>query len=260
MNIIVCVKQVPLTTKVKLNQSTNTIIREGIENVINPFDAYAIEEAIRLKERLGGKVIVISMGILSVKEVLRDALALGADEAILLSDRRFAGADTLATAYTLAKAIQKIGDYQLIICGKQATDGDTAQVGPALAEQLSIPHTTYVNKIELVNDRVIHCRKLIDEGFEKVELDLPALITVVKEINVPRLFSIAGFRRARNKEILLWNAENIEAVEKNTGLSGSPTQVKKTYVPVHLVQTEYIKGTVPEQARELAKCLRAMKF
>ncbi len=141
MNVIVCVKQVPGTNEVKMNKETNTIIREGVEAIINPFDTYAIEEGIRIKEKNGGKVTVLSMGIPSVAELIKETIALGADEAVLLSDRAFAGADTLATSYALSMGIRKIGSYDLIICGKQATDGDTAQVGPSLAEKLGIPHT-----------------------------------------------------------------------------------------------------------------------
>jgi electron transfer flavoprotein beta subunit len=141
LNVIVCVKQVPGTNEVKMNKETNTIIREGVEAIINPFDTYAIEEGIRIKEKNGGKVTVLSMGIPSVAELIKETIALGADEAVLLSDRAFAGADTLATSYALSMGIRKIGSYDLIICGKQATDGDTAQVGPSLAEKLGIPHT-----------------------------------------------------------------------------------------------------------------------
>ena len=260
MHIVVCIKQVPSTTKVKLDPTTNTMIREGHENVINPFDTYALEEGIRLKKKLGGKVTVLSMGILSTSEILREALAHGADEAILLSDRKFAGADTLATAYTLAEAIRKLADVQLVICGKQATDGDTAQVGPSLAEQLDIPHTTAVSRVERVDKRILECCKLIDEGYEHVALQLPALITVVKEINVPGFFSIAGFRMARDKEIQVWKAQDLGADETRLGLKGSPTQVKKTYVPIHDVQTEFIRGSVSEQAHDLAKRLKAVRF
>lgn len=242
----------------KLNSETNTIIREGIENTINPFDTYAIEEAIRLKEKFGGKVTAITMGIPKAAELLQYAIAMGADDAILLSDRKFAGADSLATAYTLAKAVYKISDYRLIICGKQASDGDTAQVGPSLAEKLSVPHTTYVNEIKEVDSTVIRCKKLLDEGHEVVELALPALITVVKEINTPRLPSIAGFRKARQAKIPVWTASDIEASEDSIGLKGSPTQVKKTFAPVHHADTQFIAGTPWEQAQELARRLLNM--
>jgi electron transfer flavoprotein beta subunit len=187
MNIVVCVKQVPGTNEVKMNKETNTIIREGVESILNPFDAYAIEEALRIRESAGGKVTVLSMGIPAVAEMLKETIALGADEAVLLSDRAFAGADTLATAYALSMGIQKIGACDLVICGKQATDGDTAQVGPSLAERMGIPHTTCVRKIEEIREGYIRCQRMTEDGYEVIEMPLPALITVVKEINEPRL-------------------------------------------------------------------------
>ncbi|MCR4443064.1 MAG: electron transfer flavoprotein subunit beta/FixA family protein [Peptococcaceae bacterium] len=255
MNIIVCIKQVPATNEVKLDPQTNTIVREGVEAIINPFDMFAIEEAVRLKEKLGGKVTALSMGIPRVADLLREALSLGVDEAVLLSDRNFAGADTLATAYTLAKAVRKIDCFDLIICGKQAADGDTAQVGPSLAEKLGIAHTTYVSRIEEINTASIRCSRMTDEGYETVELALPAVITVVKEINTPRLPSIKGLRRAKEAEIRVWTAEDIGADPDKTGLRGSPTQVVRTFVPVHEVKSEMIGGTAEEQAKKLAGIL-----
>ena len=160
MNVIVCVKQVPGTNEVKMNKETNTIIREGVEAIINPFDTYAVEEGVRIKEKTNGKATVISMGIPSVVELLKETIAVGIDEAVLLSDRAFAGADSLATSYALSMGIKHIGNYDLIICGKQAMDGDTAQVGPGLAEKLGIPHTTYVRKIEEIRDGYIRCHFL----------------------------------------------------------------------------------------------------
>ncbi|HLB27968.1 MAG TPA: electron transfer flavoprotein subunit beta/FixA family protein, partial [Dehalococcoidales bacterium] len=184
MNIIVCVKQVPGTTKVKINPETNTLIRQGIENIINPFDAYALEEGVRLKERFGGKVTVISMGPPQAEVILREAISCGADEAILIGDAAFAGSDTLATSYTLSRAIQKIKDYDLIICGRQTIDGDTAQVGPETAEALGIAFISYVSKVEDVSNGTMRVQRMIEEGHEIIEAPLPALITVVKEINV----------------------------------------------------------------------------
>lgn len=251
MNIIVCVKQVPATTEVKLNKETNTIIREGIESIINPFDTYAVEEALRLKEVFGGKVIALSMGIPAVAELLQEIMALGVDEAVLLSDRKFAGADSLATAYALAMGINKIGSFDLVICGKQATDGDTAQVGPSVAEKLGIPHTTYVRKIEGITQKSIRCSRLTDDGHDSVELSLPAVITVVKEINVPRLPSIAGIRRSREAEVTVWSANDVHADESRIGLKGSPTQVLRTFVPNLNVESEIITGTPIEQAARL---------
>lgn len=260
LNVIVCVKQVPDTTDVKINEETNTIIREGVESIINPFDSYAIEEGIRIKESTSGKATVLSMGIPSVADLLKDTLALGADEAILLSDRAFAGADTLATAYTLSMGIRKIGDYDLVICGKQATDGDTAQVGPSLAEKLGIPHITYVKKIEEIKDGYIKCQRMTENGYDVVEMPLPAVITVVKEINEPRLPSLKGMMRAKKATIPVWTASDINANVELCGLKGSPTWVMKTFVPVHDVESEMIEGTPEEQARKLTKKVLSMPF
>lgn len=260
MNVIVCVKQVPGTNEVKINKETNTIIREGVEAIINPFDTYALEEGLRIKDKTGGKVTVMSMGIPSVAELLKDTVALGADETVLLSDRAFAGADSLATSYALSMGVRKIGQYDLIICGKQATDGDTAQVGPSLAEKLGIPHTTYVRKIEEMGDGFIRCQRLTDDGYEVIEMSLPALITVVKEINEPRLPSIKGMMRAKKTQPTVWTADDISADKSLCGLKGSPTQVVKTFVPVHEVQSEMFEGTPQEQAGKLADKLMHMQF
>lgn len=260
MNIIVCVKQVPATTEVKMNQETNTIIREGIESVINPFDTYAVEEGLRIKDQTGGKVTVLSMGIPAVADMLKETVALGADDCVLLSDRAFAGADTLATAYALSMGIRKIGEYDLILCGKQATDGDTAQVGPSLAEKLGIPHATYVRKITAIGDGRIQCQRLTDDGYDNIELTLPALITVVKEINEPRLPSIKNMMRAKKTEVTIWTADDVDADKAQCGLQGSPTQVIKTFVPVHDVKSEMFEGTSEEQAQKLADRLLSMHF
>ncbi|NSW90466.1 MAG: electron transfer flavoprotein subunit beta/FixA family protein [Firmicutes bacterium] len=260
MNIIVCIKQVPATNEVKINKETNTIIREGVEAIINPFDMYAIEEGLRIKDKKGGKVTVLSMGIPSVAELLKEAISLGVDDAILLSDKAFAGSDTLATSYALSMGIKKIGEYDLIICGKQATDGDTAQVGPSLAEKLGIPHTTYVRKIEEIKEGYIRCQRLTDDGYEVIEMPLPALLTVVKEINEPRLPSLKGMMRAKKAIIKIWTADDINADKDLCGLKGSPTQVIKTFTPVHDIKSEIIEGTPEEQARKLVDKLLSMQF
>ncbi len=260
MNIIVCVKQVPGTNEVKINKETNTIIREGVEAIINPFDEYAIEEAIRIKEKMGGDVTVISMGIPKVADLLRETVAVGVDNAVLLSDRAFAGADSLATAYALSMGIRKIGAYDVIICGKQATDGDTAQVGPSLAEKLGISHTTYVRKIEEITPNTIRCQRMTDDGYEVIEMPLPAVITVVKEINEPRLPSIKGKLKAKKTEVTVYTADDIDADKNLCGLKGSPTQVVKTFVPVHEIKAEMLGGTSKEQAQKLADKLLNTQF
>lgn len=260
MNVIVCVKQVPGTNEVKINKETNTIIREGVEAIINPFDTYAIEEALRIKDQTGGKVTVLSMGIPSVADLLKETIALGVDDSVLLSDRAFAGADTLATSYALSMGVRKIGNYDLIVCGKQATDGDTAQVGPSMAEKLGLPHTTYVRKIEEIREGYIRCQRMTEDGYEVIEMPLPAVITVVKEIAEPRLPSIKGMMRAKKAVVTVWTADDIGADKNLCGLKGSPTQVVRTFVPIHDIKSEILEGEPREQAQKLAERLLSMKF
>lgn len=235
MKILVCIKQVPDTTDVKINPETNTLIREGVESIINPFDMYAIEEAIRLKERFDGEAVALTMGPPQAKEALREAIALGVDSGIHLSDRVFAGSDTWATSLILAKAIKNIGDYDLVICGKQASDGDTAQVGPGIATHLNLPQATYVRRVDSVHldtdPRVIVVERLLEEGYELLEICLPALITVVKEINEPRLPSLRGKMKARKADIITWSNGDLDIREEEIGLKGSPTQVVKIFSP-----------------------------
>ncbi len=251
MKIIVCIKQVPATNEVRLDPVTNTIIREGIESITNPFDTYAIEEAIRLKKKLGWETAAISMGIPAVKEILRDSMALGIDQAYLLSDRGFAGADTLATAYALAAGIEKIGDGQLIICGKMATDGDTAQVGPMLAEMLGIPHATDIAQIESINEKEMVCRKLTDDGYQQIHLTLPALITVNKEINVPGLPSMKGVLANYNAPVTTYTVADVAVDPSHLGLSGSPTQVVRTFIPNMNIDNEWLEGNTNQQTEAL---------
>jgi electron transfer flavoprotein beta subunit len=259
MNIIVCIKQVPDTTDVRINPETNTLIREGVESIINPFDLYAIEEGVRLKESRGGKVTVISMGPPQVESALREALSLGVDEAVHLCDRAFAGSDTLATAYTIAAGIGKIRDFDLVICGKQASDGDTAQVGPGIAVNLDIPQITNVKKIEEIGPGKITAERMMEEGYEVVEASLPALLTVVKDINEPRLPSLKGKLKARKQEITVWTASDIGAAPERLGLDGSPTQVVKIFSPPAREGGEIFRGEVDEMVDKLFGELRKLK-
>jgi len=237
MKIVVCIKQVPDTTDVKINPETNTLIREGVESIINPFDMYAIEEAVRLKERFGGEAIALTMGPPQAESALREALSLGIDQAIHLSDRAFAGSDTWATSLILAKAISKISDVDLVICGKQASDGDTAQVGPGIAAHIDLPQATYVRRIDTVHldtdPKIMVVERLLEEGYELIELKLPSLITVVKEINEPRMPSLRGKMAARKATITIWSNKDLSIAEDKIGLSGSPTQVVKIFTPPH---------------------------
>lgn len=255
MKIIVCVKQVPDAKDVRLDPKTNTMAREGVQSIMNPFDRHAVEEGVRLKEQYGGTVTVISMGPPQAEAVLREAVACGADEAVLVSDRAFAGADTWATTYTLGKAIEKTGSFDLILCGKQAIDGDTAQVGPGLAQRLNIPYVSYVRKITGFVDGVIQLHRLMDDGYDEVEIPLPGLLTVVKEINEPRLPSLKGKMKAKTLSIITMNAGDIEADTDSIGLPGSTTQVVKVFAPKFKGERAMLQGTVDEQVAQLIKKL-----
>ncbi len=259
MNIVVCIKQVPATTEVKINPETNTLVREGVESIINPFDMYAIEEGLRIKEKVGGIVTVLTMGPPQAETALKEAISLGCDEAVLVSDRAFAASDTLATAYTLARSIKKIGDFDLIICGKQAIDGDTAQVGPGIAEELNIPCVTYVKKIEKIEEDKICVERLMEEGYAAIQLPLPALITVVKEINDPRLPSLRGMMKAKKTQITILNAADIAAETNRIGQVGSPTLVSKIFAPPFKGKGEMILGTVEEQVEKIVEKLKETK-
>lgn len=259
MNIIACIKQVPNTTNVQIDSETGTLKREGVESIINPFDEYAIEEAVRLKERTGGTATVLTMGPPQAETALREALGRGIDKAILISDRAFAGADTWATGYALAMAIKHLGNCDLIICGKQATDGDTAQVGPSIAEMLDIPHVAYVKKIEEIKTDSIKVERMMEDGYDLIELPLPGLISVVKEINTPRLPSLRGMMVAKKAEITKWSAADIKAETKKIGLTGSPTQVLKIFSPPARQGGMKLDGSVEEMSAKLAAKLREAK-
>ncbi len=257
MNIVVCLKQVPATTQVKIDPQTNTLIREGIKNVVNPHDTYALEEGIRLKERYGGKVTAISMGPPQAEQILREAIAGGADQAYLISDRAFAGSDTLATSYTLSLAItHEIKECDLVICGRQSVDGDTGQVSPQLAETLGFAFVSYVDNIEEVANGKMRARRMIEEGHEIVETTLPAVISVVKGINTPRLPSLRGIMKARNAVIPVLNAQGLAADPGRLGMAGSGTKVVRIFSPERVCRAEKLNGTPDEQINSLISKLR----
>jgi len=239
MKICVCIKQVPDTTNVRINPETNTLVREGVQSIVNPFDVYAIEEAVRLKEKHGGTVTALTMGPPQAADALREAIGLGADGACLVSDRAFAGADTLATAYALACAIRHLGGdppapaggFDVILMGRQAIDGDTGQVGPGVAENLDISHVTDIRKIEEIADGRLVVERLLEEGYARIAARLPVVLTVVKEINTPRLPSLKGKLAAKKAEIPVLKAADIGADLERLGLNGSPTQVMKIFTP-----------------------------
>jgi electron transfer flavoprotein beta subunit len=256
MNIIVCIKQVPETTEVRINPETNTLIREGVKSIVNPFDMYAIEEAVRLKERFGGKITVITMGPPQAEAALKEAIAMGADEGILVCDRAFAGSDTWATSYTLAGAIKKLGAFDLILCGKQASDGDTAQVGPGIAAHMDIPQVTYVKKVEEATDKFMRVERMLEEGFERIETPLPALMTVVKEINEPRIPSLKGMMRAKSAKITTWGQKDLNLDPQNIGLCGSPTQVVKIFTPPQRTGGQVFQGEASEVAAKIVELIK----
>ncbi|MFH1077281.1 MAG: electron transfer flavoprotein subunit beta/FixA family protein [Pseudomonadota bacterium] len=259
MNIVVCIKQVPYATEVRLDPKTHTLVREGVQSIINPYDMYAIEEGIRLKERYGGKVTVLTMGPPQAESALREAVSYGVDEAVLLSDRAFAGADTLATTYTLALAVKKINKVDLVICGKQAADGDTGQVGPGLAVRLDIPYVTYTRKIREITNNVMRVERIMDDGYDVLEVLLPALLTVVKEINEPRVPSLKHKMRSQKQSIVVWNASDLGADMGQLGLSGSATQVTRVFKPERNKKLQWLEGSVSEQVDALIDKLRVIK-
>lgn len=256
MHIVTCIKQVPETTDVRINPETNTLMREGVESIVNPFDTYAIEESLRIREKTGGKVTALSMGPPQAENALREAISMGVDEAILVSDRAFAGSDTWATSYTLAMTIRKLGDVSLVICGKQASDGDTAQVGPGIATHLEMPQITYSRKVEDIDDNRIVAERLLEGGYEVIEAPLPCLLTVVKEINEPRLPSLKGKMSARKARIPTWGAEDIDADPQKLGLDGSPTKVVKIFSPPPRGGGEILEGDPDEVVPDLVEKIK----
>ena len=231
MRIVVPIKQVPDTAKVKLDPETGTMIRSEADAVMNPLDLYALETALRLKETYGGRITVLSMGPKSGLRMLKEALAMGCDEAFLLSDRAFAGADTWATSYTLATAIRESLEYELILTGERATDGDTGQVGPGIAAWLDIPVATYVSRIRAFDGKRFEVARLTEEGYQWVSIPTPCVLTVVKEIAIPRLPTLKGILRARSQEIPTKTKDSFPFQLEYLGLKGSPTRVVKIETP-----------------------------
>ena len=227
MKIVVCVKQVPDTTEIKINPETGTLIRDGVPAILNPDDAIALEQALQIKdENPGTAVTVVTMGPPQAQEMLEECMAMGADDAVLLSDRALGGSDTWATSNAIAAGIKKIGEYDIIFAGRQAIDGDTAQVGPQIAEKLGIPQVTYVKNFELQDQSAVVERSL-EDGYEKLKVKLPCVLTAIKELNVPRYMSVRGILRAAKTEVKVWNAADIGVDVETVGLKASPTNVFK---------------------------------
>ncbi len=244
MNIVVCLKQVPDTTVVKIDPVKGTLIREGVPSIINPEDKHALEAALQIKEKNGAHITVISMGPPQAKEALREALCMGADEAILLTDRAFGGADTLATSKTLAAAIKTL-DYDIIFGGRQAIDGDTAQVGPEIAEHLEIPQVTYVQDVEFDgNDLIVN--RALEDGYELIKVQTPCLLTAIEELNHPRYMNARLIFDTANKEVKVMTSADLDVEANEIGLNGSPTKVKKSMTKEAKGAGEIVKDSVPE--------------
>lgn len=255
MKIIVCMKAVPLWDMVDIDKEKNTISRSGIPLEINPFDKHAVEVGLQLKDKIGAKVLAFTMGPSDTRPVLRKMIAAGCDGAYLLSDQAFAGSDTLATAYVLAKAVEKAGRYDLILCGKQSADGGTGQVGPGLAEKLGIPHVTNVIEILSVKEGAVCCKILKTDWMELIEVPLPALLIMDKGINELRLPSLRRFVQIEEKDIISWDSRDLGTDEKLCGLAGSPTQVVNLYIPQNNKECVIFEGSPEEQAKHLAQVL-----
>ncbi|HEY8363118.1 MAG TPA: electron transfer flavoprotein subunit beta/FixA family protein [Tissierellaceae bacterium] len=258
MNIIVCIKQVPNTNEVRIDPVKGTLIREGVPSIINPDDRNALEEALRIKDSHDDvKVIVLSMGPPQADAAIREAIAMGADEGILLSDRAFAGSDTWATSTALAAGVKYIGDFDIIFCGRQAIDGDTAQVGPQLAEHLGLPQITYVEELKIEGDKVI-AKRALENGYFVIEAKMPVLLTAIKELNKPRYPSIKGIYDAyKGDKVKVLTAKDVNADFDNIGLEGSPTQVMRSFTPPGRTgQGEIFQGDYKESVKKLVVRLR----
>lgn len=261
MHTLICVKQVPDTTEIKIDPKTNTLDRSSAPSIINPYDAHAVEEAVKIKKEFGGKISVISMGPPQAQEVIKKCIEMGADEGYLLSDRSFAGSDTLATSYILSMGIKKIMEKEpidLIFCGKQAIDGDTAQVGPGIASRLCISQLTYVEKIQFLDlkNNVVTIHRKIDSGYEVVESKLPCLITVEKSINELSFSPLPNMIKAARYKPVVWGITDFEADLKQLGLKGSPTSVRRIFPPPQRIGGELLQGSTDEVVKTLVDKLK----
>ena len=264
MKIIICIKQVPDTDKVEMNLKTRTLIREGASCIINPEDKNALEEALRLKEQCNAHLTALTLGPLQAKEALKEALAMGVDEGILLSDKAFTGSDTWASAIILSAAIEKIGDYDIVLCGNKTTDGGTGHVGPKIAEFLNLPLVTQVKEVKLKKDQ-LEVVSLIKYDEYTFKTPMPVLLTVIKELNVPRQPTmkniIQAYAKKSEEKIKVWKMDDMNVDQTQIGLEGSPTQIYKTFSPVENSMVEIIKGKeVKDQAKNLVKKLSKLNI
>jgi electron transfer flavoprotein alpha/beta subunit len=259
MHIVACIKQVPDTTDVRIDPERGTLVREGVAAILNPLDAYAVEAAVRLAAETGGRATALTMGPPQAEDAVRDAVARGCDDGLLLSDRAFAGADTWATSYALAAAIRALGDVDLVLCGKQAVDGDTAQVGPGIAVHLGWPQATYVRDLRVEDGAdgrsALIVERLTDRGNETLRIPTPAVLTAIKDLCIPRLPSLTTAMRARRCQVQCWGAGDVDADPAQLGLDGSPTRVVSVFAPPSRGECRLIDGEPPAQARELLALL-----
>ncbi len=258
MKIIVPIKQVPETKSVRMDATTGTVIREGVQSIVNPLDLYAVELALQLAETHDGETMAVSMGPAKAEDALREVMAMGIDEALLLCDRAFAGSDTWATAYILGAAIKQVGAFDLILCGERATDGDTGQVGPELAAFLELPVATYVNGVNELNKDNMQLTRMIEDGDEQLRIELPALLTVVKEVGVPRLPTLRGKQRARRATIPRLSQDEMTLDTEKIGLRGSPTRVAKIYQPKIMRKCELL--TAQDESSTASAAQRCAAF
>jgi electron transfer flavoprotein beta subunit len=255
MEIVVCIKQVPDTDQIKIDPETHTLVREGVGAIVNPLDLYAVEEALRLRDAHGGRVTALTMGPPQAEAALRECLMLGVDRAVQLTDRRFAGGDTWATSLVLARAITALGGVDLVLTGKQAADGDTAQVGPGIAAHLDWPQVTYVRHIREVTDTSLHVERLLDEGAEVLQVSSPCVLSVLKEINEPRWPSLAGKLASMDAEVERWGLERLGLSGDEVGLMGSPTQVSRVFPPPVRGEGRLFRGNIEESVSGLVDAL-----
>ena len=257
MKIVVCVKQVPGTTEVSIDPVTKRLIREGVSIEMNPFDTYALEQGILLKEKHGGEVIALSMGPKRAELTLRESIACGADSGILLNGRALGGSDTYATSYILSQAVKKIGNVDLVICGKQAVDGDTAQVGPGIAAHIGWPQVTYVSRFLESDTEELKLERMHESGSDISIVSMPAVLTILKDVNIPRIPTLKGRLNSRKVDITIWDENDLDTDPEKIGLSGSPTRVVSTRKPdARDKHTIVLNGSASDSAKELMKILK----
>jgi len=260
VNIVVCIKQIPDAATITFQPGANHVDLAGATWITNPMDEYALEEGLRLKEKLGGKVTVITMGGKEAEGVIKNAIALGVDEGFLLSDPLFEGSDAYVTAHVLSQAIKKVGDFHLVLFGKSSSDSDTAWTGPAIAEFLGVPQVTFVKKIEEISESKARVQRMMDEGYDRIETTLPAVLTVVKEINEPRLPSLKGKMKAKSYKVPIWTAADLGLGPESVGKVGAKCELTKLWVPEARLGGTFFQGEPAETAVQLVQALKDQKI